>query len=248
MAAAFAGFSEEAIAAAEKVRAQVSDAGRDADARDEGHGLPAALRRLAALCLGALRQVGPDPRRPGAGAATSSTPAPSATTRAASRYLRTGRAGEAQTELAALAAIAEGSEIEGWTIAGFNSFRQVLTVAKLVLRGELEAAAGNHDAGDRHAARGDQGRGHPDLPGAAGLVPARCARSSARCCLDAGRPAEAEQVYREDLVELPGNGWSPLRPRQRARGAGQDRRSQAVRAQLDTAWKSADFALTSSRL
>jgi tetratricopeptide (TPR) repeat protein len=65
--------------------------------------------------------------------------------------------------------------------------------------------------------------------------------------LEAGRPAEAEAVYRADLERFRENGWSlfglwqSLRTQRRAADAA------AVRARFDKAWRRADVTLTSSR-
>ena len=66
--------------------------------------------------------------------------------------------------------------------------------------------------------------------------------------LDAGRAAQAEPVYRADLVRVRENGWSlfglmrSLEAQQRTSDAA------AVRARFETAWKRADLTLTSSRI
>ena len=64
--------------------------------------------------------------------------------------------------------------------------------------------------------------------------------------LDAGRPADAEAVYREDLRRNPENGWSlfglarSLRERDPAAAS-------AVDARFRNAWARADVQLASSR-
>jgi tetratricopeptide (TPR) repeat protein len=246
VAAAFAGFSAEAIAAAEKVRRQVSGA----DVMPM-HGTQemAFLQHYGASPLYAWARFGrwekiladPEPARDLYYARAVRHYARGLA------YLRTDRASEARTELAALTAIVDGPEIEGWTIAGFNSFRQVLTVAKLVLTGELEAAAGNHEqaiATLREAAHVEDTLIYQEPPD--WYLPVR--QILGQVLLDAGRPAEAEQVYREDLVELPGNGWSLFGLARALEAQGRTAEAQATRAQLHAAWKSADFEITSSRL
>lgn len=245
VAAAFAGFSEEAIAAAVKVRAQVATA----DVMPM-HGTKdmAFLQHYGASPLYAWARFGkwdriladPEPARDLLYARAVRHYARGLA------YLRTGRPAEAKAELAALSAIAEGSEIEGWTIAGFNSFRQVLTVARLVLRGELEAAAGNHDAAIatlREATKVEDTLIYQEPPD--WYLPVR--QILGAVYLEAGRPAEAEQVYREDLIELPANGWSLFGLANALEAQGRAAEATAVRTQLDTAWKAADFTLTSSR-
>jgi tetratricopeptide (TPR) repeat protein len=62
--------------------------------------------------------------------------------------------------------------------------------------------------------------------------------------LDAGRPAEAEAVYREDLKRHPNNGWA-LHGLGRALEA-QGKKAEAEKARLKEAWRHADTELTAS--
>jgi len=65
--------------------------------------------------------------------------------------------------------------------------------------------------------------------------------------LVAGRPADAEKVYREELSRNPQNGWSlkglalALRQQQKMEAA------VAVEKQLQAAWQHADVQLVASR-
>jgi tetratricopeptide (TPR) repeat protein len=63
--------------------------------------------------------------------------------------------------------------------------------------------------------------------------------------LDAGRAAEAEAVYREDLRRQPDNGWA-LRGLARALEAQGKREAGGVRLQFEDAWRNADTRLTAS--
>jgi hypothetical protein len=65
--------------------------------------------------------------------------------------------------------------------------------------------------------------------------------------LAAGRPADAEKVYREDLVRHRGNGWSLFGLMESLRA--QERMAEAakVEKQFRKAWAEADVQLTSSR-
>lgn len=245
VAAAFAGFSAEAIAAAEKVRAQVTTA----DVMPM-HGTQdmAFLQHYGASPLYAWARFGQWDR-------ILADPEPAEEllySRAIRHYarglaqLRTGHPAEARAELAALTAIADGPEIEGWTIAGFNSFRQVLTVAKLTLRGELEAAAHDYEAAIatlREATKVEDTLIYQEPPD--WYLPVR--QILGAVYLEAGRPAEAERVYREDLAELPANGWSLFGLARALDAQGRSAEAGAIRAQFNAAWQSADFQLTSSR-
>jgi tetratricopeptide (TPR) repeat protein len=65
--------------------------------------------------------------------------------------------------------------------------------------------------------------------------------------LDAGRAAEAEQVYREDLKNFPENGWSLYGLARALRAQGKSAEAAAVEKKFVEAWKGADVKLTASR-
>ncbi|ADE14693.1 Tetratricopeptide TPR_4 [Nitrosococcus halophilus Nc 4] len=65
--------------------------------------------------------------------------------------------------------------------------------------------------------------------------------------LEAGRAAEAEAVYREDLKQYPHNGWSLFGLAQSLREQGQTEAAAAVQKRFEDAWQYADVALTASR-
>lgn len=72
--------------------------------------------------------------------------------------------------------------------------------------------------------------------------------SLGRALLEADRPAEAEQSYREDLLKFPGNGWSLYGLAESLAAQGKDAEAAEARAAFEAAWKDADIRLTSSRL
>jgi tetratricopeptide (TPR) repeat protein len=65
--------------------------------------------------------------------------------------------------------------------------------------------------------------------------------------LKAGRNAEAEAVYREDLKRFPENGWSLYGLSVALRAQGKAAEAQAVEKRFAKAWTDADVKLTSSR-
>jgi cytochrome c-type biogenesis protein CcmH/NrfG len=65
--------------------------------------------------------------------------------------------------------------------------------------------------------------------------------------LQAGRAAEAEAVYREDLRWNPENGWSLFGLAQSLRAQGKTADAASVDARFSRAWARADVLLTSSR-
>ena len=66
--------------------------------------------------------------------------------------------------------------------------------------------------------------------------------------LDAGRAAEAEQVYREDLRRNPDNGWSLFGLAQSLEAQGRAAEAAEARRGFAAAWRNADVELTTSRL
>ena len=65
--------------------------------------------------------------------------------------------------------------------------------------------------------------------------------------LKAGRPAEAEVAYREDLKRFPENGWALFGLLQALRAQGNVTEALAVDERFRKAWKDADVTLTASR-
>ncbi|MCC6141623.1 MAG: tetratricopeptide repeat protein [Nitrospira sp.] len=65
--------------------------------------------------------------------------------------------------------------------------------------------------------------------------------------LTAGRPSEAEQVYREDLRRHPQNGWSLWGLTQSLRAQHKGGEADKADEQFKSAWTSADVSLTASR-
>jgi tetratricopeptide (TPR) repeat protein len=64
--------------------------------------------------------------------------------------------------------------------------------------------------------------------------------------LKAGKPAEAEAVYREDLTRFPENGWSLFGLEASLRAQGKTAEADGVRGRRLKAWSSADIQLTAS--
>ncbi|HEY7471056.1 MAG TPA: hypothetical protein VIE68_01790 [Gemmatimonadota bacterium] len=65
--------------------------------------------------------------------------------------------------------------------------------------------------------------------------------------LAAGRAADAERAYREDLEKFPENGWSLYGLAQSLDAQGKSAEATEVRTRLATAWAEADVELTGSR-
>ena len=65
--------------------------------------------------------------------------------------------------------------------------------------------------------------------------------------LQAGRASDAERVYREDLKQNPGNGWSLFGLAASLRAQGKTAEAAQVDEQFKKSWTQADVTLTSSR-
>ena len=131
---------------------------------------------------------------------------------------------------------------------GNNSGSAVLDVAHALVAGEILVADQHVDEGvaalERAVVAEDSLRYDepPDW-----MQPARHALGAV--LVNAGRFADAERVYREDLKRVPDNGWSLLGLAQALEGQ-PDKRAEAaaVRARFGVAWASADVKPTTSCL
>ncbi|MGI9174866.1 MAG: hypothetical protein ACR2GR_06070, partial [Rhodothermales bacterium] len=156
-------------------------------------------------------------------------------------YARTGRADEAQRELDALAPSAVDTTLTG-VVAGLNSLHAILQIAEPYLAGEVAAAREDYDAAIaslEEAIRREDALIYDEPPPWA--LPSRWALG--RVLLDAGRPAEAEAVYRADLAIYPENGRGLFGLQQSLRAQGQDAEANALQPQIEAAWQHADVEL-----
>lgn len=158
-------------------------------------------------------------------------------------YAATGRGAEARAELEAVRQI--GTEI------GANDDSEgpeiVVAIAGHVLAGEIAVRTGDPETAVDHlrvAARLEDGMLYDEPP--VWYYPVR--HSLGRALLEADRPAEAEECYREDLERFPANGWSLIGLVEALEAQGRSDEADAVREQFEAAWSSADIELTSSRI
>ena len=130
-------------------------------------------------------------------------------------------------------------------MVSFNSAPALLRLAGHLLDGEMAAKRGRTDDAVRHfrAAMAEESALHYDEP-PGWFLPVR--QRLGATLLAAGRTAEAEAAYREDLVINPENGWSlgGLARCLRARKA--DAEAAAVETRFRAAWAGADAALTAA--
>ena len=156
-----------------------------------------------------------------------------------------GQLDEATTEQQAVAAAATAMPPD--RIIGDNTpAAALLHIAADTLAGEIAARRGQTDDAVKHlqeAMRAQDALPYSEPP--PWYYPAR--QSLGAVLLAAGRPAEAEAVYREDLERNPENGWSLFGLAQALHA----RKADAEAAEIDTryrkAWERADVTLTASR-
>jgi len=77
------------------------------------------------------------------------------------------------------------------------------------------------------------------------LIPVR--QSLGAILLDAGRPAEAEKVYRQDLLHYPENGWSLYGLHKSLVAQGKIEAAADAKKRAEIAWARADVSLSASR-
>jgi tetratricopeptide (TPR) repeat protein len=115
-----------------------------------------------------------------------------------------------------------------------------------MLEGEILVAEGKRDAGIAElqaALKLEDDLKYDEPP--AWMVPIR--HSLGANLMKAGRYADAEAVYREDLRRLPGNGWSLYGLAESLRAQKKDE-AVAARENFNKAWQKADMKINSSCL
>ena len=161
-------------------------------------------------------------------------------------FAATGRPQEAARELAELETIRRGVPPER-TLAGFFKTQDMLLLAAETLTGEIAARGGDGATAARHFAAAVKIQdGHWFTEPPPWYYPVR--QSLGAALLAAGRPAEAEAVYREDLKQNRENGWSLFGLAQSLRAQGKTAEAEQVEVRFKRAWAQADVTLTASRI
>jgi tetratricopeptide (TPR) repeat protein len=161
-------------------------------------------------------------------------------------FTRKGRLKEAQEELNQLVLIASDPALRTVTIWDINTTWSLLQIANQVLSGELAAKGGDYDKAISHLERGvrlEDELNYDEPP--PWLIPVR--QSLGAILLEAGRPAEAEKVYRQDLAHYPENGWSLDGLHQSLVAQGKTEAAANAKRRGEIAWARADVTLSESR-
>lgn len=156
----------------------------------------------------------------------------------------TARVDEAEAELARVRAAATHPDLAGERLE-FNTSDVVLAVAAEVLAGHIATARKDYTRAIAHlgnAARLEDAFVYGEPPD--WTVPVR--QELGTVLLAAGRAADAERAFREDLERFPDNGWSLNGLAQALRAQGRTAEADAVTAQFQKTWSSADIQLAAS--
>jgi len=154
-----------------------------------------------------------------------------------------GRLEDARAVLAQLRQLATATPNDAQ--AGFNTLRGVLAVAEPIVAARIAATEQRHDEALRllHQAVAAQDQLAYNEP-ADWFFPARHLLGAQ--LLIAGRAAEAERVYREDLERNPDNGWALYGLAAALRAQGKARDAAQVTRRFEAAWRRADVRLQGS--
>ena len=161
-------------------------------------------------------------------------------------FLRQGKLDKATQELKDLKGIVNDPAIADLTIFDLNAIPKILKIAQAMLSGEIAAQGGNYEAAVtrfQEAIILEDGLNYTEPKD--WYLPPRQVLGAV--LLKAGRPAEAEQVYREDLVAHPQNGWSLFGLAKSLAIQGKLDEAKVVEQEFAQSWADADVTLTSSR-
>lgn len=158
-----------------------------------------------------------------------------------------GQLAEAAGELEGLQAAAAAEALSDLRVTfSRNGAQAVLDIAVEVLAGELAAARGDYDEAVARLHRGALLEDNliynepPDWH-----VPVR--QTLGAVLLEAGRAAEAEAVYWQDLTRNRENGWALFGLEQSLRAQGKEDQAALVAERFHRAWQRADVTLSASR-
>jgi tetratricopeptide (TPR) repeat protein len=163
-------------------------------------------------------------------------------------FAATGKTDAASRELDTLRSITAKNSLDGYRVTfSRNGAKAILEIASEVLAGELAAKRGYHDLAIARLHRAvllEDNLIYNEPPD--WHVPVRQALGAV--LLDAGRPAEAESIYWQDLSRNRENGWSLFGLMLSMRAQGKTEQAAVVEERFRKAWSRADVSLTASRI
>lgn len=152
----------------------------------------------------------------------------------------------ALTERSKLAAVKDSVQIRFLDSADYPA-SVLLNIADDLLQGEIALKSGDPDLAASHFDRAVEKQDSlPYMEPPFWYYPTR--QSLGQALLEAGRPAEAEAVYRKDLEDYPHNGWSMSGLATALERQGKMEEAKMARAHFDVIWAKADVQINGSRL
>ena len=157
-----------------------------------------------------------------------------------------GQVKEAETELAAVAALKDDAALKTLGVSSVNVASSIVAIAHHVLSGEIDARKRRADQAARHfteAVAIEDGLTYmepPDWP-----IPVRQLQGAA--LLELGRAKEAEEAFRGDMKKFPDNGWSLSGLQASLEKQGRTADAAAVKARLEEQWKMSDIQVAGGR-
>ena len=161
--------------------------------------------------------------------------------------VRQQRLDDAQAHLDALRPLAADPLMDRLPVWDRYPLAYAARIAERTVTAELAAARGQHHAAVaalQEAVAIEDGIPYDEPPG--WHAPVR--QTLGAVLLEAGRPADAERVYREELRRNPGNGWSLFGLAQSLRAQGKAVDASSALGEFALAWRHADVRLTASRM
>ena len=154
---------------------------------------------------------------------------------------------KAEKELVTLEEMRNNKNIENLSIWGINSAGNLIKIAYEVTKGELEAKKKNFTDAISHLRKAveleDELR-YDEPP--TWFYP--CRQNLGAVLIQAEKYVEAEKVYRENLSEIPNNGWALFGLEQSLIKQNKMEEANEVEMKFQEAWKHSDIHLTSSRI
>jgi tetratricopeptide (TPR) repeat protein len=153
----------------------------------------------------------------------------------------------AEESLKRLATLADDPELAAMRVFETNSAAEILAIAREVLAGEIALARGEREGAIARLERAvELEDALTYVEPSDWYVPARHHLGAA--LLAAGRPAQAESVYRRDLEIYPGNGWSLMGLGVALAAQGRTEESESTRLELSRIWVGPVLEPPTSRL
>ncbi|MBE0570497.1 MAG: hypothetical protein IH618_03060 [Ignavibacteriaceae bacterium] len=154
---------------------------------------------------------------------------------------------EAEKEITELEKFRANKTVEEILIWGFNSAGILVNVSCEVAKGELEAKKKNYSDAIAHlkkAVEYEYSLTYDEPP--TWFYP--CRQNLGAVLIEAGMFEEAEKIYKENLGEIPENGWGLFGLHQALLKQGKNDEASEIEKKFNEAWKYADIKLTSSRV